>query len=357
MTKILVLGGYGNFGKRICQALSDAGFSVIVAGRNRERCLHLAQTLNAQYSIFDVETQLVEYLDRLKPKIVINTCGPFQNQDYRVAKQCIEKGIHYIDIADGREFVCGISQLNLAAKEKNVLVVSGASTVPALSSAVIDHFKDEYLHIDSLIYGISPGQKTERGLATTRSILSYLGKKLKPTLGKCRYGWQDIYRQYYPGIGHRWMGNCDIPDLDLFPQKYHLKSMQFSAGMESSSLHFGIWMLSWLVRMGLPVKLESYAQSLLTLSHYFDQFGTANGGMHVLIKGKNKLGHLHTREWFLIAKEGDGPQVPCAAAIILAKRIGEGRMDLTGAFPCIEMITLEEYLEELSQYNIKTIRG
>ncbi|MCC2646353.1 MAG: hypothetical protein K0R02_418 [Rickettsiaceae bacterium] len=352
MSKILILGGYGNFGKRISAALAKAGFNIVIAGRDANKAKDLAGKLNTEMAVFDIYTELKQHIQIIKPKVVINNCGPFQNANYSVAKICIESGVHYLDIADDRKFVCGITELDNLAKKHNVLVVSGASTVPCLSSAVVDAFKNEFSEIESLKYGISPGQKTERGLATTKSILSYLGKELEPAAGKVRYGWQDLYQQEFPELGKRWMGNCDIPDLNLFPDRYKLKSIQFSAGMESAILHLGIWAVSWLIRWGLPVKLENYAAELLYFSHYFDFLGSADGGMHVIIKGKGHKGEAHRRKWFIIAKNGDGPQIPCIPTIILAKKLLNNEITYTGAMPCVGMIGLSEYLKELDGFAI-----
>ncbi len=356
MSKVLILGGYGNFGQRIATRLVKAGITVIIAGRNKEKAEALATKLNAEAAAFDVNKELDSQLKALKPKVVINTCGPFQKTNYSVAKTCIENGVHYIDLADGRDFVNGISALDAEAKANNVLAVSGASTVPGLSSAVLEKFKDEFLEISSLVYGITPGQKASRGLATTQGILTYLGKPLKAVAGnKTRYGWQDIYRQEYPVLGKRWMANCDIPDLDLFPQRYGIKFIQFSAGMENTFLHLSIWAVSWLKRLGWPVKLENYADTLLRLSHLFDIFGTADGGMHVIIQGKNKQGQPLTRKWFIIAKNGDGPQIPCVPAIILAKKIISGEFTSTGAIPCMGLVDLKDYMEELKEFEIESV--
>lgn len=51
---------------------------------------------------------------------------------------CIESGVNYIDLADGRYFVGGMAgKFNDRAVEKGVTVVTGASSVPGLSSAVL----------------------------------------------------------------------------------------------------------------------------------------------------------------------------------------------------------------------------
>jgi hypothetical protein len=356
--KVLILGGYGNFGKRIARLLTRKDVSVVIAGRDGAKAAALAKALPhnlAEIAVFDAKSDLLPQLAILKPAVVINTCGPFQNADYGIARACIAGGVHYIDLADGRDFVTGITQLDADAKEQNVAVISGASTVPALSSAVIECFLPQFSAIGSLDFGIAPGQKAERGLATTQGILSYVGKKLKPSAGyETRYGWQDLYRQSYPELGSRWMANCDIPDLDLLPERYGIKRIRFSAGMESPVIHFGLWLLSWVVRLRLPIDLPKHAAALLKASHWFDVIGSADGGMHVILTGKDKSGHPVTRQWFIIARDGDGPYIPTVPAVILAAKIIGGIFARTGAMPCVGMITLQEYLEELAHLKIKT---
>ena len=358
MESVLILGGYGNFGKRIAHMLAVKGIPVIIAGRDRQKAEVLANELpGAQAVAFDVNQELDAQLEALKPLIVINTCGPFQTSDYRIAETCIEKGVHYIDLADGRAFVTGITVLEARAKEKGVTVISGASTVPGLSSAVLEHYKNEFSEIESLRFGISPGQRVERGLATTKAIMTYVGKKLKPFPSAHRtvYGWQNLYRQEYPELGKRWMANCDVPDLDLLPQRYGIKNIQFSAGMENTFVHLGIWLFSWAVRLGLPLNLPHHAGALLRASHWFDAFGTADGGMHMIMRGKDRQGKPHERKWFLIAKDGHGPNIPCIAAVILTKKLVSGQKLENGAMPCLGLFTLEEFMAELEGLSIHQV--
>lgn len=63
--------------------------------------------------------------------------------------------------------------------------------------------------------------------------MSYVGKLIKPygAFSKPSYGWQNIYAQLYPGLGYRLMGNVDHPDLDIFPKKYGIGNIRFSAGV------------------------------------------------------------------------------------------------------------------------------
>jgi len=358
MNKVLILGGYGNFGKRIARLLTRQNIAVIISGRDANKAKILVQALPdglAEMAVFDVRQTLATRLSELAPTVVINTCGPFQTSDYAVAETCIEHGVHYIDLADGRDFVTNIPILDGRAKRNNVAVISGASTVPGLSSAVIEHFRSQFSEIDSLDFGIAPGQRAERGLATTQAILGYVGKKLRPCAGyETRYGWQDLHSQKYPEIGNRLMANCDIPDLDLLPEKYGISKIRFSAGMENLVVHLGIWTLSWLVRSGLPIDLTKRSTALLAFSNWFDLLGSADGGMHIILKGKDRSGRQTTIKWFVIALDGDGPYIPTVPAVVLARKIVTGQFGATGAMPCVGLVSLEEYLHELKDFKVKT---
>ena len=352
---ILILGGYGTFGYIISSNLSQH-YQIIIGGRDPKKAEIAAKELsqNATFPVktrcFDVRNIQKKDLDGID--LVINTCGPFQNQDFTVPKVCIASKTHYIDLADANDFVSNIHTLDLSSKQNGVCIISGASTIPSLSSAVIDHYLGYFTQLESIKYGISPGQKTPRGLATTKGILSYLGK-----ISHNRYGWQGLYFEKYPIIGYRPMGYCDVPDLSLFPKKYSVDSIQFSAGMENHALHLSIWLTSWLVRLGLPINLVKYSKQLLRLSHCFDFFGSDAGGMHMHLKGYDKNNNPLQITWYLIAKDGHGPQIPSIPAIILTHKIFQNPKALMGAQPAISLINLNEYLSQLKNFNIKTFEN
>ena len=57
MNKVLILGGYGNFGKRIARLLIRQKIYVIIAGRSREKAqesLSKLDSLFCEVLIFDV---------------------------------------------------------------------------------------------------------------------------------------------------------------------------------------------------------------------------------------------------------------------------------------------------------------
>ncbi len=362
---VVVLGATGNFGHIIVENLVKSGVSVLAVGRSEKKLASLQVEFaklysNADLQIFscDVYQEFSILFQLFSPKVLINTIGPFQDCDYQIPVRCIENKVHYIDIADARNYVCGINELNCAAQHSKIAVVVGASSVPVLSSAVLVHFSSMFARFDAVQYGISPGLKTERGLATTQSILSYIGKPFKVWKNKqwmTVYGWQNCHRVDYPGVGKRWMGNCDIPDLTLFPEYFQINNLSFSAGIDNVFLHVGLWLFSWLVRCGLIRNFDRWAKPMLKISKWFDRFGSDVGVMHVKMQGENFQGNTLKKSWYIIARKGHGLQIPCVPAIVLAKKILAKQLKFTGAAAAVGLISLEEYLEALHEFEISTM--
>jgi len=207
--RVLIIGGYGNFGNFIAKSLAaEPSIKVIIAGRSAEKAQKLAQELNTEWAFIDIQRDLDQSLSQIKPDIVIHTSGPFQIQGYDVAEVCIRNGCHYIDLADAREFVAKAGTLDAAAKAANVLIISGASSVPCLTSAIIDEYRNEFQALNSVDYAITTAQQTNRGLATTQAVLSYAGKPFTTLIDgtmKTIYGWQNLhFINFLPWVGGRW---------------------------------------------------------------------------------------------------------------------------------------------------------
>ncbi len=361
MTKrILIIGAYGNFGSHITKKLAaEPDVKIIVAGRSEEKCRGLAEAYNCEYCVLDIEKNFPASLLAVKPDIVIHTSGPFQGQGYGVAEACIDYGCHYIDLADGREFVAGVSVLDKRAKEKGLVVITGASSVPTLTSAVIDHYLPEFQKLVSVDYGITTAQRTNTGLATTKAVLGYAGKAFRTLVqGKMQavYGWQNTVLRKYPELGWRLLGNCDVPDLALFPERYpDLENIRFRAGLEISFIHLGLWVLSWMVRLHLIHSLAPMAEGLLKTSRLFDWIGSDSSAFHMELSGIDKAGQLKTTTFYLIAKSGDGPFIPSIPSILCATMLARGEIKQTGAFPCIGIISLAQYLEGMKDLKIRNL--
>jgi len=359
----VVLGGYGNFGRLIVAALAaDGAHRVIVAGRDARQARAVADASGAPAEAAVLDTRATNFaaeLRRLGANVVVHTAGPFQGQDYGVPRACIEARAHYVDLADARAYVCGIQTLDDAARSNDVLVVSGASSVPALSSAVVDRLQAQFSKIESIEHGITSGAKPP-GLAAMEGVLSYAGKPIaqwRDGAWRTAYGWQDFTRRVYPKpVGSRWLGNCDVPDLELFPLRYApVKTVVFRAGVAQTMSMLATWIASWLVRAGLMKSLVPQVPRLRDAALAIERFGSKASGMHVTVGGLDGQSRPISRTWRLLADNNHGPRVPCFPAIALARQLLRGEVRARGARPCMGLLTVDEILAVGSGLDLRTL--
>lgn len=362
LKNVLILGGYGTFGRRIAAALAAvAGCRLYLAGRSlpqaQAQCDALRLIFPAAQLVplrLDIEqADFVDCLAALNPFLVIHTSGPFQGQGYAVPQACLAVACHYLDLADDREYVRHITQFDAAARAKNVLLVSGASSVPGLSSAVIDHYLPAFSRLDEIDMAISPGNRADRGLATLTGILSATGRPMpvwQDGAWQTLWGWMSPRRlDFGARLGWRWAANVAVPDLDLFPQRYPtVQRVGFQAGLELAWLHWVMVAMAWWAKMGLIRNWAKYSKGILALSKLTLFLGSDKGGMRVQLRGLDLAGQAQTRVWYLSALAGIGPIIPAIASIILAKKLLLGQISQAGAMPCLGLFTLAEFEAEVT---------
>ena len=365
MKRIVVIGGTGHFGGRICRRIAgEKNTELVVTSRSKTKAQAVVDDVQGGYptaiiSAAGLDLQSPKFgsdLQALDPDIVIHTAGPYQGQDYRVAKACVQTGSHYIDLADGRKFVQEFDSLHEAAKQKDVLLVSGASTLPGLSSVVIDSLRDKFKSIQAIEISIAPAHQTPRGASTIASVLSYCGMPFEVLVdGKwvTKYGWHDMRRHRYPKFGIRLSAACDVPDPSLLPEYVEgLKSVTFHAALEAKWEQMALWSMGWVTRAGIVKNWDRFVPMFQRISNRLIGLGSDVGGMHITLTGKTTDNVHRSVTWNLTARQNHGPEIPCTPALILARKLIVGDISARGACPCLGMFSMSDFASEVSDLDI-----
>jgi saccharopine dehydrogenase-like NADP-dependent oxidoreductase len=362
--RVLVLGGYGNFGARICRGLAaDARIELVVAGRDLGRADAMAASIGASVRGVAIDADRAGLADGLRRQdigLVVHTAGPFQEQGYHVAEAAATAGAHYIDLSDGRRFVCDFPSATHDAFEKaDRTAICGASTVPALSSAVVEHLCDGWRRIDAIDICIAPAQTAPRGRATLAGVLSYCGEPVDVwTDGRWQEipGWSGLQKLDFTRLRSRLGALCDIPDLEIFPARYGVtQRVMFRAALEVGLAQRVFALLSRLRSMRLLPRLDRFAGLLNRTASVLDFMGTALGGMVVRVGGLDGTGRPARRAWHIAADDDHGPEIPCMAAILLARRIACDRAALpAGAFTAAGLLKLADFEPEFARWGMVT---
>lgn len=334
--KVVIIGGYGVFGSLTARLLARDGHQLWLAGRHPEKGCALAHELNANTLKLDTSAA-PEALFEAEPDMVIDAAGPFQNyghDPYAIPRLCIVHRCHYLDLSDSAKFTKGIAALNADAIAAGVFVLSGASSVPGLSSCIVKDLIDGLDEVDLIDIAILPGNRAPRGLSVIKSIVSGVGRPYqiwREGAWQTAIGWTDrkLY-QLEPGLWRA--GYCiEVPDIALLPALAGAKNVVFRAGLELPLMNGALNLLARL-RQYRRFELPGPAYSALhLLSKALYSFGSDRGGMDVSVSGKLD-GHLITRTWKLIAEQGDGPFVPG----VMCRAILRERANINaGARPCL----------------------
>jgi hypothetical protein len=359
VTRILLLGGYGGFGGRIARRLATAGHDVLVAGRSLDKARAFCGETPGLFPLALDRSRITEALEQHLPAMVVDASGPFQAMDHAIPKACIAAQVHYIDIADSRDFVCGIAALDAAAKDAGVVVLSGASSVPALSGAAVRHLAEGMDKVCAVEMAISASNKAAAGPAVSAAILGQVGQPLRLWQGQRwtqAFGWQEMHSARFEcaeveAIAGRSVALVDVPDLALLPERLAGRpAVAFRAGTELGFQNRALWFASWLVRTRIAASLAPLARILNPLQALTRSFGSDRSAMIVRLFGE-AAGRRVERRWTLIAERGDGPEKPTLSVVPIVARILSGE-EMAGARDAGEALTLDDYADAFGKLAI-----
>ena len=354
--KILIIGGYGVFGGRLVELLSDVGdLELIVSGRNLSKAQAFCRKVNGQATLRALQVNRNDFdkvLSLEQPDVVVDASGPFQAYGadcYNVIKSCITAGVHYLDFADAADFVYGVSQFDEEAKAANVFVLSGVSSFPVLTAAVL---RDMASTMDVLTVqgGIAPSVYAGVGVNVMRAVLSYAGEPValkRNGLKSFGTGLAESSRYTVAVPGKLPLRNIrfslvDVPDLQIIPPEHPtLTDIWMGAGPVPEVLHR---VLNLLAKVRAHFKLPS----LVPFSKLFYavlnivKFGEHRGGMYVHAVGTAN-GKKVVQSWHLLAEGDDGPYIPSMTIEAIIRKLLIGMKPKTGARSGADALELTDY--------------
>ncbi|MDX8353690.1 DUF4166 domain-containing protein [Cognatiyoonia sp. IB215182] len=340
--KVVVLGGYGIFGSRLVELLHRDGHQVVVAGRSQAKADSFVDGRDLEVIVCDRTGDLSPIWDA-QPDVVVDAAGPFHaygDDPYLLAQACIANGVHYLDLADDPAFCASISQLDDAAKGAGVFVLSGASSVPALSSAIVADLARDADAIEMIDTAILPGNRAPRGWAVVESILNQCGMPFETHLAGEKVEMRSWSRPRTFDLGQGlirkgWL--MEVPDTRLFGAAFDAQTVTFRAGMELPVMNHALAVISWLrarLRFGIA---PWFVRLLLWIAAGLKPFGTDVGGMSVAVTLRRGA-QWQRKTWRLVAKAGEGAFIPAVAARAILR---DPKAVQRGARPASAVVTRE----------------
>lgn len=355
--RVLILGGYGTFGARLAQLLQDEPQATItIAGRSLQNAQKFCATLRggATAEEFDRDGDVESQLRKIAPNLVVDASGPFQEyrDPYRVVRAAIALRIDYLDLADGSGFVEGIEQYDELARTSGLFVLSGVSSFPVLTAAVVSILATDMKRLYRVTGGIAPSPYAGVGLNVIRAIASYGGKAVIADIGRrsTTVGSALIDSRQFtiapPGrlpLKPIRFTLVDVPDLNTLPKLWPgLQAVWMGAGPVPAILHWALTLLAYGVRFRLLSSMTPFAKLMHDTINVL-RWGEHRGGMFIEVEGTNDAGETIVRSWHLVAEGDDGPLIPSMAAAAIVRRCISGRRPSSGARSAASDLDLADY--------------
>ncbi|WP_027170711.1 DUF4166 domain-containing protein [Methylobacterium sp. 10] len=354
--KVLILGGYGVFGGRLVELLSDmSGLELLISGRSLTRAQAFCRAYRGVARVEPLALDRANVSEALrveKPNLVVDASGPFQDygsDPYHVIECCIADGVDYLDFADGADFVFGVSAFDERAKAAGVVVLSGVSSFPVLTAAVL-RIMASTMDILSVEGGIAPSPYAGIGLNVMRAVVGYAGgpvklrRDAKPSIA---FGLTESRRFTVAVPGRLPLRNLrfslvDVPDLQVIPPEYpSMTDIWMGAGPLPEFLHRILNVLAKTrARYGLPA-LTPFSKLFYAFLNRL-RFGEHRGGMFVSARGRAG-GRDIVRSWHLLAEGDDGPLIPSMAIEALVRKMMRGERPESGARSAVRALELDDY--------------
>lgn len=362
--KVLIVGGYGTFGGRLVDLLlGESRLTIFVAGRNLTAARAFSAERQGAATLVPLEldrSNCGALLRKVKPDLVVDASGPFQvygNDPYKLVRDSLAVGSNYIDLADGADFVAGISVLNDVALQSGRFALSGMSSFPVLTAAVVRKLAKGMESFDEIAAGIAPSPYAGVGLNVIRAIASYSGKPVKileDGVWRDGTGFFDSRRYVVNVPGEVPLRSIrfaltDVPDIKVLSWDWrHVKSIWMGAGPTPALLHSLLWLAAGLVKMRLLPSLLPLAPLMNWVINTV-RWGEHRGGMFVEVKGPTSK-----RSWHLLAEGEGGSYIPSMAAEAIIRKCLAGQRPKSGARSGHLDLELEDYAPLLAKHGIKT---
>jgi len=357
--RLLIIGGYGTFGGRLAELLCrERRVSLVIAGRSKSAALAFCHALPPgaarEALAVDRDGDVARRIEKVNPDIVVDASGPFQSyakDPYRVVKAALATRTHYLDLADSPDFVRGIRQFDGAAREQGLVVLSGVSSFPVLSAAMVRDLAADFRSIDSITGGIAPSPYAGVGYNVIRAIAGYAGKGIpvrRQGSEETARALRETRRFTIAPPGEIPLFPCkfslvDVPDLQLLADEWpEVRDVWMGAAPEPAILHCVLRWFAGLVRLGLVPSLAPLARLIHSTANNV-RWGEHRGGMFVEVRGRDEDGADTSRSAHLLAEGHHGLYIPSMAVEAIVRNWLDGRSPRAGARPATAELELADY--------------
>jgi hypothetical protein len=162
VSRVVLLGGTGFMGRRI-RRLLPRELPAVVAGRTDPG--------GCEFALFDIREPEAHYRVLEAGDVLINAVGPYTYDPAPLVRACLDRGAHYVDLAETPEFMARVREVARSA-QRRLATITGCSSVPGL----IEVYARQYPAAARIRAQLSIGTNNESSSTLLYSMLLPVGR-------------------------------------------------------------------------------------------------------------------------------------------------------------------------------------
>jgi short subunit dehydrogenase-like uncharacterized protein len=163
----LIYGANGYTGRLIVREAAARGLPPVLAGRNADAVKELARQEHLDYRVFALDDLAALDAGLKDAAVVLNCAGPFSRTAQPLAKACMRRGVHYLDITGEISVFEELAARDAEAKAAGVMLLPGVGFDVVPSDCLAAHLKRRLPTATGLCLGFQAIGRFSRGTATT----------------------------------------------------------------------------------------------------------------------------------------------------------------------------------------------
>ncbi len=355
--KVVVYGGNGFFGRLVVWELLQHSDATIVIASRTAHFIDFGKYANrVKFYISDMN-DLESVLSVLEGARVLVSCvGPCQGMALTLLRGCIEKRVHYVDVADDRDFFQRAYALKPEIEAAGIMAFLGCSVVPGMSALLTRFCLEKRGRADRVRIIITPGTRFARGPGSFECLLSTVGEEYSvPWQGDERKirGWTGRQEaDFPPPLGIRGVYSVvDIADYFTQPLYFGAKSVEFKIGSELDLLNRGLaafrlareWLGIRNARRFIPFFRKVIGAARL--------FGSSQGALMVEVTDS---GTTPERTMSIcVFREENGETIPAILPGVATRMILDGELCFSGIASLPDWISFTRFASELGARGVR----
>ncbi|HJO36024.1 MAG: saccharopine dehydrogenase NADP-binding domain-containing protein [Pseudomonadota bacterium] len=164
---ILLYGAYGYTARLLIEEYAPDGAPLTLAGRDATKLAEVAAGRGFPQRAFDLADERVIERELDGVGVVLNCAGPFARTALPLARACIRRGVHYLDITGEIEVFEALAALDGPARAANVMLMPGSGFDVVPTDCMAAHLRARLPEAQRLQLAFKGLSRVSRGTATT----------------------------------------------------------------------------------------------------------------------------------------------------------------------------------------------